>query len=76
MKTYLYCDGFNLCYSALKGTPSRWLNPVELPSRGFPRNQIVASKLFTAPVMLLSQFPGNLTVSRPPGLLSASGPHS
>jgi hypothetical protein len=28
MKTFLYIDGFNLYYSAVKGTPLRWLNPL------------------------------------------------
>jgi hypothetical protein len=30
MKTVQYVAGFNLCYSALRGTPHRWLNPVAL----------------------------------------------
>ncbi|MGA3141594.1 MAG: hypothetical protein ABSF10_00925 [Verrucomicrobiota bacterium] len=33
MKTILYIDGFNLFYSAVKGTPLRWLNPVALIGR-------------------------------------------
>ena len=41
MKTILYIDGFNLFYSAVKGTPLRWLNPVTLIERAFPKNQII-----------------------------------
>ena len=56
MKTVLYVDGFNLYYSALRGTPHRWLDPVALITRAFPRNQIIATKYFTARVTPL---PGN-----------------
>ena len=48
VKTILYIDGFNLYYSALKGTPLRWLNPTDLAAHVFPRNQIVATKFFSA----------------------------
>jgi hypothetical protein len=58
MKTILYLDGFNLYYSALKGTPLRWLNPVALVARAFPRNQIIATKFFTAKVGALPGNPG------------------
>ena len=40
MKTILYIDGFNLYYSAVKDTPLKWLNPLALAARAFPRNQI------------------------------------
>ncbi len=30
MKSFLYVDGFNLYYSALKDTSHRWLDPVAL----------------------------------------------
>lgn len=56
MKTFLYIDGFNLYYSALKGTSLRWLNPVALVARAFPRNQIAHTKFFTAKV---SPMPGD-----------------
>jgi hypothetical protein len=36
MKTFLYVDGFNLYYSARKGTPLRWLNPLQLAARVKP----------------------------------------
>jgi len=57
MKTMLYIDGFNLYYSAVKGTSLRWLNPHALVARVFPRNQIIGTKYFTASV---SPLPGNL----------------
>ena len=53
MRTALYIDGFNLYYSAVKGTPLRWLDPVALASRAFPRNTIVQTKFFTAKVSAL-----------------------
>ena len=58
MKTILYIDGFNLFYSAVKGTPLRWLNPVALIERAFSRNQIIGTKYFTAKVSVLPNNPG------------------
>jgi hypothetical protein len=43
VKTILYIDGFNLYYSAVKDTALKWLNPVALGARAFPRNQILAA---------------------------------
>jgi hypothetical protein len=57
MKTILYIDGFNLYFSAVKGTPLRWLNPVALVQNMFPRNQIVSTKYFTARVSALPDNP-------------------
>jgi hypothetical protein len=53
VKTMLYIDGFNLYYSAVKDTPLRWLNPVAMVARAFPRNQIIGTKYFTARVRAL-----------------------
>lgn len=50
MKTILYVDGFNLYYSALRGTPHRWLNPAALAARAFPKNPIIGTKFFSAKV--------------------------
>lgn len=61
MKTFLYVDGFNLYYSAVKGTPLRWLDPVALVARAFPRNQIVHTKYFSARVSALPADPGQPT---------------
>ena len=58
LKTILYIDGFNLFYSAVKGTPLRWLNPMFLIERAFPRNQIIGTKYFTAKVSALPNNPG------------------
>ena len=58
MKTILYIDGFNLFYSAVKGTPLRWLDPVSLVGRAFPNNQIIGTKYFTAKVRALPNNPG------------------
>ena len=33
MRTFVYVDGFNLYYAALKGTPFKWLDPVALLKR-------------------------------------------
>ncbi len=50
-KTYIYVDGFNLYYGAVKGTPLRWLNPVELARQVLPLgHQIEKLKYFTARV--------------------------
>lgn len=56
MKTILYIDGFNLYYSAVKDTPWKWLNPLALANRLFPKNEIVGIKYFTAKVKTM---PGN-----------------
>jgi len=50
VRTILYIDGFNFYYGAVKGTPYKWLNPVELVTRLFPRNNIIAMKYFSAQV--------------------------
>lgn len=50
MKTFAYIDGFNLYFSAVKDTPLRWLDPLALLARCFPRNQIAGIKYFTAAV--------------------------
>jgi uncharacterized LabA/DUF88 family protein len=57
MKTFLYIDGFNLYYSALRDSPFRWLDPVALASSAFQRNRIVGTKFFTAQVTALSHDP-------------------
>jgi len=48
MRTYVYVDGFNLYYGALKGTPYKWLDLSALMSNILPRNDIIRVKLFTA----------------------------
>jgi uncharacterized LabA/DUF88 family protein len=49
MRTYVYIDGFNLYYRALKGTPYKWLNLKALFIQLLnPQNKIQAIKYFTA----------------------------
>lgn len=50
MKTMLYIDGFNVYYGAVRGTPLRWLNPIALVQRMFPKNEIIGAKYFSARV--------------------------
>ena len=49
MRTYIYVDGFNLYYGAVKGTPCKWLDLKALFSRLLaPHHQILSIKYFTA----------------------------
>lgn len=50
-RTYVYVDGFNLYYRALRGTPYKWLN-LEALTKGLldPDNDIQRIRYFTAPV--------------------------
>lgn len=51
MRTYVYIDGFNLYYGALKGTPYKWLDVKSLfRSILRPENDIVKIKYYTARV--------------------------
>ena len=51
MRTFVYVDGFNLYYGALKGTAFKWLDPVALLKRILqPHHDIVKLKYFTARV--------------------------
>jgi hypothetical protein len=51
MRTYVYVDGFNLYYGAVKGTPYKWLNIVELARQVLPALHVVQRvKYFTARV--------------------------
>ena len=46
MRTRVYVDGFNLYYGALKGTPFKWLNPVDLARRVLPAGHVVDKLLY------------------------------
>lgn len=49
MRTYVYVDGFNLYYRALKGTPYKWLDLKKLFTYLLnPKNEIQAIKYYTA----------------------------
>jgi len=51
MRTYIYVDGFNLYYRALKGTPFKWLDLGGLFRTVLqPHHQILKIKYFTARV--------------------------
>ena len=51
MRTFVYVDGFNLYYGALKDTPWKWLDLVALFRRILhPQHDILAVKYFTARV--------------------------
>jgi hypothetical protein len=51
MRVYVYVDGFNLYYRALKGTPYRWLNLDELSKRLLdPTDTVEKVRYFTARV--------------------------
>jgi len=50
IKTYVYVDGFNLYYGALKGTPYRWLDLAELCRLMLPPNDVQRIRYYTARV--------------------------
>ena len=51
MRTFVYVDGFNLCYGALKGTPWKWLDLSALFATVLqPHHDILTVKNFTARV--------------------------
>lgn len=49
-RTYVYIDGFNLYYRAVRKTPYKWLNVSQLCDALLPHNDILAIKYFTARV--------------------------
>ena len=50
MKTYVYVDGFNLYYGAVKDTPYKWLDINKLSQLLLPKHSIARIKYFTARV--------------------------
>ena len=51
MRTFVYIDGFNLYYGALRGTDWRWLDPLSLLTEILqPHHKILEVKYFTARV--------------------------
>jgi len=50
MNTYVYIDGFNLYYNAVRNTPYKWLDLYGLSVNMFPKNDILKVKYFTAEV--------------------------
>ena len=58
MRTYVYVDGFNLYYGALKGSPWKWLDLFALFQRMLQQHhQILAIKYFTARVSVTPSDP-------------------
>lgn len=56
MSTYVYIDGFNLYYGAIKGTPYKWLDIKAMCHLLLPGEQINAVKYYTA---IVSARPGD-----------------
>ncbi len=51
MRTYIYVDGFNFYYGAIKGTPYKWLDFKSLFQKLLdPKHQIISIKYFSAHV--------------------------
>ena len=48
--TYVYIDGFNLYYGAVRGTPYKWLDIGALCKTMLPTDNILSIKYFTAKV--------------------------
>jgi uncharacterized LabA/DUF88 family protein len=48
MDTFIYVDGFNLYYGAVKDTPYKWLDISKLCNLLLPKSNIVKIKYFTA----------------------------
>lgn len=48
MRTFVYIDGFNLYYRALRNTPYRWLDLSKLAQLLLPKNQIHRIRYYTA----------------------------
>ncbi len=58
LKTYVYVDGFNLYYGALKDTPHKWLNLMALCREVLqPHHEIAKIRYFTALVKPRSDKP-------------------
>jgi uncharacterized LabA/DUF88 family protein len=58
MNTYVYVDGFNLYYGAVKGTLYKWLNVFDLCQKLLKVNKILKIKYFTALVTARPGDPG------------------
>jgi len=50
LRTYVYVDGFNLYYNALKGTPYKWLDLLKLSRHLLPLHDVRRIRYFTARV--------------------------
>jgi uncharacterized LabA/DUF88 family protein len=50
MRTYVYIDGFNFYYGAVRNTPYKWLDLAQMCRFLLPNNEILKLKYFTAKV--------------------------
>lgn len=50
LPTYVYVDGFNLYYRAIRNTPYRWLNIQLLAEQMLPHNDVLKVKYYTASI--------------------------
>lgn len=57
MDTFVYIDGFNLYYGAVKNTPYKWLNVFRMCQELLPRHNIVRVKYYTANVSARAEDP-------------------
>ena len=57
IRSYVYVDGFNLYYGAVKGTAYKWLDIQKMVQLILPKNQILKIKYFTALVNARPQDP-------------------
>ena len=55
--SYVYVDGFNLYYGAVKGTAYKWLDIQKMVQLLLPKNQVLKIKYFTALVNARPQDP-------------------
>jgi uncharacterized LabA/DUF88 family protein len=60
-RTFIYVDGFNLYYGAVKGTQYKWLNILQLCRLLLPGAEIERIKYFTARVSARKDDPGKPT---------------
>lgn len=61
METWVYIDGFNLYYGAVKDTPYKWLDPQRMCAMLLHDHEITRIKYFTARVSGRSDDPGKPT---------------
>ena len=61
MNTYVYVDGFNLYYGAVKDTPYKWLDISKLCNYLLPKSNMVKIKYFTARISSRPDDPGKPT---------------
>jgi len=60
-RTFVYVDGFNLYYGAVRNTPYKWLNIRRLCELLLPNHSIARIKYFTARVSARKDDPGKPT---------------